>query len=86
MYLTYCAFPKFSIYVRVCFSRDTLKKLSRSSPLHRLTHYCSTCGPRIERSESVTAEIEGPYALRRLRPVNYYVTRKWRPTARVPED
>ena len=40
------------------------KKLSRSSPLHRLTHHCSTCGPRVERSEHFTAEIDGPYALR----------------------
>ena len=31
-------------------------------------------------------EIEGPYALCRLQPVLYYVTRKWRPTARDPED
>ena len=38
------------------------------------------------RSECVTTEIEGPYALRQLRPVTYYVTRKWRSTARDPED
>ena len=43
------------------------RKLSRSRPLHRLTYHCSTCGPCQESwTERVTAEIEGPYALRRV--------------------